>query len=236
LPRSLPSELEKFDKAIDQIKISLLYCDEIVIEDSLFALCRASLCNREGKFHPIVDMEYAPFIDPPFVSLKRALLMFAQLRPFFQQRLVRVTSFAPECLGEPPSLVSPGNMFSNLVLNRCRRLDWLNEVAIIYGSSLEELVNVSLGTRNWQDLLIRISISYQCLEALELFANDNFSFCPYLPNLGYLAIFRKLLRDGPTALSGPAIFHADDLSEINTYWGGEPADYNSRRSYASADG
>lgn len=69
---------------LDDIKTALLFTDAVVIEDPVFAFCRAVMCHRFQE------------AQPSWPTLAKALADLAQMRTLLEMRLVRLVAYFPQ--------------------------------------------------------------------------------------------------------------------------------------------
>ena len=176
---------------MEDIKRTLLFADAVVIEDPVFAFCRAVTCTR-----------YMEAI-PAYSVLEESLQQLAELRPLLEKRLLRLTAYFPE-----PVAIKRGDI--------PRQGDGSYVVGDIMAATSfrdERVLRLVAGDRPVPDfrqidaeerqLFIRGLMKeegeefrwlYTQAESLIFGTADPDAYCPHLPNDYQYRIFRKLLQ------------------------------------------
>lgn len=175
---------------VEDIKRTLLFTDAVVIEDPVFAFCRAVTCSR---YHESI---------PPLAVLERLLLQLAELRPLLERRLLRLTAFLPvpveNALGDIPQAedgaVSPGDVADATIYGDDRALALVAAGRAVppgrgpRRSFVRDLQRADGDDFEWL---------YRQAESLLYGQVDAGAYSPHLPNDYQYAVFKKLLlRNG----------------------------------------
>ncbi len=175
---------------IDEIKRTLLFADAVVIEDPVFAFCRAVMCTR-----------YMEAI-PPFHILEENLQQLAELRPLLEKRLLRLTAYFPPPIvniaADIPRLPGGGYVVGDISAATNHRDERV--LRVIAGKRpMPDFRSISREERQaFTRNLMReegeqFRFLYRQAESLIYGTADPDAYCPHLPNDYQYGIFQELL-------------------------------------------
>ena len=215
VPRGVAAEWDSGEVLSNkQIKTSLLFCDEVVIEDHILAMCRAALCDRLVQT-PVAEQwrqRHAGYMIAPFPLIKAHLLRLASLRSLLENRLVRIAAFFTPPTHTDTYTVAP-ILFAGLwpLSIICPDLDARRLAASILEVNLDSMTVA-------HNLSILVTV-YRQIESLRFARVDGLRLCPFLPDAEQLDLFKHLIMRAPAEIAGKEAFDAFDLGEINSSWG-----------------
>jgi hypothetical protein len=181
----------EFRVPIEEIKSTLLFADAVVIEDPVFAFCRAVMCTR-----------YMEAI-PAYHVLEENLQQLAALRPLLEKRLLRLTSYFPEPVKvsrqdtprQPDGTFVVGD-FAAATAYRDERV-----LKLVAGDGpVPDFARVSADERRLfiRDLMRQDGDKFQWLyrqaESLVFGTADPDAYCPHLPGEYQYGIYKELLK------------------------------------------
>lgn len=193
---------------IDDIKRTLLFADAVVVEDPVFAFCRAVMCHRFQE------------AQPGFHVLRRALLDLAGMRELLENRLVRLTAYFPAAV-EDVSAAIPRRGGAVVV----------GEVAAATSHQDPEVLRLVAGAagdpERWKVALAdRIALIrqlrneegedfdwfYQQAESILYGRQDGLAYSPYLPTEYMYRVFAKLLARNSERSVDPFLRYVTELN------------------------
>lgn len=176
---------------IEEIKRTLLFADGVVVEDPIFAFCRAVMCTR-----------YMEAI-PPFHILEECLQQLATLRPLLEKRLLRLTAFFPDPV-ENFSAAIPRPAGGTIVVGDVTAAtDYRDERVLRLVAADRQVPDFQNISADERQRFIRNLMHgegeefrwlYRQAESLVYGTADPDAYCPHLPNDYQYTIFNKLLR------------------------------------------
>jgi hypothetical protein len=180
----------EFTVPVEDIKRTLLFADAVVIEDPVFAFCRAVMCTRYMEAIPAYDV------------LKQNLHQLSALRPLLEKRLLRLTAYFPE-----PVKVSRGDIPHDggiiAVRDVLAATSYRDErvLKLVAGSRPVprfDQIGAEERRRFIRDLMSQEGEKFEWLyrqaESLVFGTDDPDAYCPHLPNEYQYGIYRELLN------------------------------------------
>jgi hypothetical protein len=194
---------------VDDIKRTLLFADAAVIEDPIFAFCRAVLCT--------VYME----ARPPFDVLRKALTDLATFRPLLEKRLLRVTAFLPDPVENfDAGIPRGGNMICVGDVQAATSYNDERVLRLVAGKgripanfrslTAEERRALIRGLMDEMDPDFRWL--YRQAESLVYAGVDPDAYCPYLPGDYQLQLYKQLLRTNAVRFEDLSLQEVMDLN------------------------
>jgi hypothetical protein len=181
----------KFTVPVEDIKRTLLFADAVVVEDPIFAFCRAVMCTRymEAK--------------PAYHVLEENLQQLAELRPLLEKRLLRLTAYFPEPVtvkrGDIPRQSDGAIVVGDIAAATSYRDEHV--LRLVAGDRPVpdfEHINADERRRFIRGLMIEegeeFRWQYRQAESLIFGTADPDAYCPHLPNDYQYQIYRKLLQ------------------------------------------
>ena len=170
---------------VEDIKRTLLFADATVIEDPIFAFCRAVMCTQYMEARP------------PFRVLRQALTDLAAFRPLLEARLLRITAFLPDPVENFAAAIPRvgqgivvGDVSAATDYNDDRVLRLVTgKGGLPAGEGRREAIRALMkqGGDDFQWL-------YRQAESMVYAAMDPDAYCPYLPGDYQLRLYKQLLR------------------------------------------
>jgi hypothetical protein len=169
---------------IDDIKRTLLFADAVVIEDPIFAFCRAVVCSSS---HDYVHLHL----------LEDLIRELAGLRPLLEQRLLRVTAYFPE----PVEGFDGDLAYSDIGTSAGSYHDYADERVLRLIFSDDRLKALSTaGVEERARIIEQLEVEepdlhwlYQQAQSIRFGILDHAAYCPHLPNDYQYDLFHKLL-------------------------------------------
>jgi hypothetical protein len=185
---------------VDDIKTALLFTDAVVIEDPVFAFCRAVMCHRFQE------------AQPSWPTLAQALADLAQMRTLLEMRLVRLVAYFPRPVLAVSSKV-PRSDQGIRVVDALAATDYNDPavLALVAGPgpatrtiSVRELMQQHPHDFEWL---------YRQAESIVHAQVDRDAYAPFLPAANQYNVFAKLCR-----INGKPAPHEKlwKLSELNS--------------------
>jgi len=201
---------------MDWIKSTLLFSDEVVIEDPVFALCRWLLVGPTGI--------------PNLSLLEENLIAFCQLRPLIAARILRVTSFFPEPIRGAENNIKFNDDGSLTIGNVSAVTKYQNQAAVQMAlAAIGERLDVDVKSKEWANEYLNLpdeedfSWLYIQSESMLLARDDGVPFQPFLYGDYQTSLFKKLLLVAPDTYMGDLV-RCEELSTINSYCGSVASD------------
>lgn len=193
----------------DWIKSSLLFSDEVLIEDPIFAFCRWVLI--------------APTSMPNFPALRENLLKLCRLRPLLETRLLRMTAFFPEPIRGAQSRIQlneDGSLTGGKVSAVTR---FQNQGAVEHALAA---MGVKIPTRvtdaEWADAYLSMPNEedfnwlYIQSESMIYARDDGTPFQPFLYGPYQTDLFSKLVKTAPETYFSDLV-RCQELSKVNSH-------------------
>jgi hypothetical protein len=196
---------------IDDIKRTLLFADAAVIEDPVFAFCRAVSCTVYHESRP------------PFHILEQALCNLADLLPLLSARLLRITAFLPDPVVDVRRSIPhlPGRGFETGEVVAATDYQDPHVLRIATAGHLPagfDALNAPQRALIVRSLMRDIGNDFPWLyrqaEGLVYSAVDHGAYSPFLPNDYQYKIYRHLIQTNAEELN--RILELDDLMELNS--------------------
>jgi hypothetical protein len=182
------------------IKAALLFTDAVVIEDPVFAFCRAVMCHRFQEARP------------SWQTLEQALADLAQMRTLLEMRLVRLVAYFPEPVPAVASKV-PRSERGIAVGDVLAATDY-NDPAVL---ALVAGHNTPLDAAAVRDLMRHHDSHFEWLyrqaESIVHARVDHDAYAPFLPTGYQYEVFARLCQLNARDAPHPAV---KKLSELNS--------------------
>ncbi|PWK61234.1 hypothetical protein [Roseicyclus mahoneyensis] len=193
----------------DWIKSCLLFSDEVLIEDPIFAFCRWVLVE--------------PTSMPNFPALRENLLKLCSMRPLLEARLLRMTAFFPEPIRGAESRIQ-FNDDGSLTIGKVSAVTrFQNQGAVEHAlAAMGVKVPAQVKDSEWADAYLSIPNEedfnwlYIQSESMIYARDDGAPFQPFLYGPYQADLFTKLVKIAPETYFSEMV-RCQDLSKVNSH-------------------
>jgi hypothetical protein len=207
----------EYEIPVDEITRTLLFADAVVIEDPIFAFCRAVLSRNWMEARP------------SFSLLEESLQQLARFRPLLEQRLLRLTAYFPDAV-ENFSADIPKMGKDGMAVRDVTAATNYRDARVLRLITEKVPDRAQVGSEEWRSFIRSVTDKegsdfqwlYRQAESLVYGTVDPDAYCPHLPNDYQYAVFNKLLARNAKS----ADLDIGTMMELNSGCAADPAKIN----------